>query len=230
MATTARRGGPTAVFLEVGKQRVFACALDWPGWSRSGKDEAAALEALAAYVPRYAVVPEQAGIAYPARVGERLQVVERLPGSATTDFGAPGVIAGADAKRTTGAQGERLVALVLASWTVFDRVRAVAPAALRKGPRGGGRDRDKMVDHVLGAEAAYARKLGVKHRQPAIGDRAAIAALRDDLVEVLRAPSDGSPPVPKGWPTRYAARRIAWHVLDHAWEMEDRSEPSPRTK
>jgi hypothetical protein len=83
---------------------------------------------------------------------------------------------------------------------------------------------------VLGAEAAYSRKLGVKHRQPAIGDRAAIAALRDDLVEVLRAPSDGSPPVPKGWPTRYAARRIAWHVLDHAWEMEDRSEPSPRTK
>jgi hypothetical protein len=230
MATTARRGGPTAVFLEVGKQRVFACALDWPGWSRSGKDEEAALEALAAYAPRYAVVPEHAGIAYPARVGERLQVVERLPGSATTDFGAPGVIAGADAKRTTGAQAERLVALVLASWTVFDRVRAGAPAALRKGPRGGGRDRDKMVDHVLGAEAAYARKLGVKHRQPAIDDRAAIAALRDDLVEVLRAPADGSPPVPKGWPPRYAARRIAWHVLDHAWEMEDRSESSPRTK
>ena len=34
---------------------------------------------------------------------------------------------------------------------------------------------------------------------------------------------DGSVPVPKGWPHRYAARRIAWHVLDHAWEMEDRA-------
>jgi hypothetical protein len=107
---------------------------------------------------------------------------------------------------------------------VFDQVAAAAPAELRKGPRGGGRDRDKMVDHVLGAEAGYARKLGVKRPQPAIDDRAAIAALREALLEVLRAPSDGSPPVPKGWPPRYAARRIAWHVLDHAWEMQDRSD------
>jgi hypothetical protein len=26
------------------------------------------------------------------------------------------------------------------------------------------------------------------------------------------------------WPPAYAARRIAWHALDHAWEIEDRSE------
>jgi hypothetical protein len=216
----------TAVLLEVGKKRAFACALDWPGWTRAGKDEALALEALAAYVPRYAAVPEQAGIAFPDRVGERLEVVERLPGDAGTEFGVPGAIADADAARTTRARAERLAALVQASWTVFDRVRAGAPASLRKGPRGGGRDRDKMVDHVLGAEAAYARKLGIRQPQPAIDDRVAIAALREALLEVLRAPSDGSPPVPKGWPPRYAARRIAWHVLDHAWEMQDRSEPS----
>jgi hypothetical protein len=216
----------TAVVLEVGKKRVFACALDWPGWTRAGKDEALALEALAAYVPRYAAVAKEAGIAFPDRVGERLEVVERLPGDASTEFGVPGTIADADATPTTRAQAERLAALVQASWTVFDRVRAGAPASLRKGPRGGGRDRDKMVDHVLGAEAGYARKLGIKHPPPAIDDRAAIAALRQALLEVLRAPSDGSPPVPKGWPPRYAARRIAWHVLDHAWEMQDRAEPA----
>jgi hypothetical protein len=219
----------TAVLLEVGKKRVFACALDWPGWTRAGKDEALALEALAAYVPRYAAVPEQAGIAFPDRVGERLEVVERLPGDASTEFGVPGAIADADAARTTRAQAERLAALVQASWSEFDRVRAGAPASLRKGPRGGGRDRDKMVDHVLGAEAGYARKLGIKQPQPAIDDRAAIAALREALLEVLRAPSDGSPPVPKGWPPRYAARRLAWHVLDHAWEMQDRTEPAEHT-
>jgi hypothetical protein len=83
-----------------------------------------------------------------------------------------------------------------------------------------------MVDHVLGAEAAYARQLGVKLPQPAIDDRAAIAALREAILAVLREPSDGSPPKPKGWPPRYAARRIAWHVLDHAWEMQDRAEPA----
>ena len=216
----------TAVVLEVGRKRAFACALDWPGWTRAGKDEALALEALAAYVPRYAAVAKEAGIAFPDRVGERLEVVERLPGDASTEFGVPGTIADADATPTTRAQAERLAALVQASWTVFDRVRAGAPASLRKGPRGGGRDRDKMVDHVLGAEAGYARKLGIKHPPPAIDDRAAIAALRQALLEVLRAPSDGSSPVPKGWPPRYAARRIAWHVLDHAWEMQDRAEPA----
>jgi hypothetical protein len=216
----------TAVVVEVGGKRVFACALDWPGWCRAGRDEAAALAALAAYLPRYAVVAERAGIAFPGRAGKRLEVVERLPGSASTDFGLPGEVAGADGKRVDRAQAERLTALVAASWAVFDEVRAGAPASLRKGPRGGGRDRDKMVDHVLGAEAAYARKLGIKHRQPAIDDRAAIQALRDDIAAVLRAPSDGSPPLPKGWPHRYAARRIAWHVLDHAWEMQDRSDPT----
>ena len=109
---------------------------------------------------------------------------------------------------------------------VFDRVVAATPAELRKGPRGGGRDRDDMVDHVLGAEASYARKLGVRRRQPARDDARGIAALRTDIAAALRAPSDGSPLAPKGWPPRYAARRIAWHVLDHAWEMEDRSGPA----
>ena len=83
-----------------------------------------------------------------------------------------------------------------------------------------------MLDHVLGAEAAYARKLGVKHPQPQVGDTRAVKALREELAEALRRASDGSPLVAKGWPPRYAARRVAWHVLDHAWEMQDRSEPS----
>jgi hypothetical protein len=226
MATGERRGGPTEVYLELGSRRVFACALDWPGWCRSGKTEELALEALAAYADRYAVVARQAGIAFPASTGDDLKVVERLRGSGKTDFGLPGEVATADARRATAAQAQRLAALVVASWAVFDQVRAATPAELRKGPRGGGRDRDKMVDHVLGAEAAYARMLGVKRRQPPIDDQAAIDALRGDLAAVLRAPSDGPPPVPKGWPPRYAARRIAWHVLDHAWEMQDRSDPS----
>lgn len=78
---------------------------------------------LAAAAPRYAVVAAQAGVPFPAGAGAAFDVVERLPGSATTDFGAP-------------------------------------------------------------------------------------------VVE-------------KGWPPRYAARRIAWHVLDHAWQIEDRSGPPP---
>ena len=111
-----------------------------------------------------------------------------------------------------------------AAWATLDKVAEASPAELRKGPRGGGRDRDKMLDHVLGAEAAYARKVGVKHPQPELGDRKAIKALRDDLAEALGGASDGSPPIPKGWPPRYALRRITWHVLDHVWEMQDRAQ------
>jgi hypothetical protein len=64
----------------------------------------------------------------------------------------------------------------------------------------------------------------VKLKQPATGDIAAIEQLRAAIAAVVGAPSDGSPVVPGGWTTRYAARRIAWHVLEHAWEMQDRAE------
>ena len=212
-------GTSIPVCLEVGSKKVFASALDWPGWTRAGRDEEAAIEALASYRQRYGGVARRAGIALPAAP---FTVVERLPGDASTDFGAPGRAAEAERLRITGAAASRQAALVGAAWAVFDAVAAVTPAELRKGPRGGGRDRDRMIDHVLGAEAAYARKLGVKHKPPAIDDIAAIGALRADLLAVLSAPSDGQPVVDNGWTVRYAARRIAWHVLDHVWEMEDR--------
>jgi len=213
----------TPVHLEVGTKRVFATTVDWPGWCRSGRTEEDALEALAVYFPRYADVAAAAGVAFPARLAKAFEVVERVPGDATTEFGAPGKVADLDREPLTKARAKRQGALVAAAWEVFDRVVAVTPAELRKGPRGGGRDRDKMVDHVFGAEAAYARKLDVKHKPPTLDDRAAIDALRSDLLAVLSGASDGTPPVPNGWPVRYAAKRIAWHVLDHAWEMQDRT-------
>ena len=216
---------PTPVYLELGAKKVFACSIDYPGWCRSAKDEELALEALAGYASRYAEVAKQAKVAFPARAGE-FEVVERVKGSGATDFGVPHEITKADAEPLTARQAARQVELVRAAWAVLELVAKRSPAELRKGPRGGGRDRDKMLDHVLGAEAAYARKLGVKHPQPRVGDTKAVKALRDDIVDALRGSSDGSPLVPKGWPPRYAARRIAWHVLDHAWEMQDRRDPA----
>jgi hypothetical protein len=152
-------------------------------------------------------------------------VVEKLKGSASTDFGVPGEVSTGDRKPLTPKELERTTSLVEAAWEVFDRLAATAPAALRKGPRGGGRDRDQVVEHVLGAEVAYARKLGVRHAQPAISDRTGIRSLRKAVIDGLQAASINRP-AEKGWPGRYAARRIAWHVLDHAWEIEDRSATS----
>jgi hypothetical protein len=211
------------VYLEIGTKKTFAGSLDWPGWGRFGRGEAAALAALGAYAGRYAAVVKEAGFEFPIPTDAGFEVVERLPGSTTTDFGAPDAIATADAEPLSAADAARLSALVRAAWAAFDRGAASTPAALRKGPRGGGRDRDAMIAQVVNAEAAYARKLGIKHPPPAISDRDGIAALRGLIADVLGAPSDGSPPVPRGWPVRYGARRIAWHVLDHLWEMEDRS-------
>jgi hypothetical protein len=211
------------VVLEVGAKRVFASALAWPGWCRSGKTEEAALETLAEYAPRYAVVAKQAGVAFGKTV-TTFTVVERLKGDATTDFGAPGAPAAAERERVTPAAARRISALVQAAWAVFDMAAAVAPAELRKGPRGGGRDRDKMIGHVLESEVSYARYIGLKLPAPALGDTAAIAAVRRAILEVLGQPGDGQPLTQKGWPPRYIARRMAWHVLDHCWEMIDRGE------
>jgi hypothetical protein len=219
----------TPIYLELGTKRVFACALDWPGWCRAGKTEEQALAALASVAPRYAVVAVEAGLPFLRESVDRFEVVERLPGTATTDFGAPDRVATRDSAVLTSEDVERLVGLVAAAWIVFDRVVARAPAELRKGPRGGGRDRDEVARHVLTAEAAYARKLGIRLREPTVGDTAVIAANREAILEALRRAAEGTHVLEKGWPVPYAARRITWHVLDHAWEIEDRSEAGPTT-
>jgi len=213
--------GITPIYLEVGSKRVFASALDWPGWTRAGKDEKLAIEALLAYLPRYAIVPRTARIAFPTEA--QFKVVERVTGNATTDFGAPGIPASSDTKPLSTAEADRICALLAASWKVFDNVVAKSPAQLRKGPRGGGRDRDKIADHIIDAESVYTTKLGLKLRAPKRDDAAGVAATRKAVLDAIRASTGRPQTAEKRWSPRYAARRIAWHLLDHAWEIEDRT-------
>lgn len=213
-----------ALAIEAGDRKVFASALDWPGWSRSGKTEEAAVEALLAYASRYAPVARLAGLKLVKSF--EAEVEERQGGGSGTDFGVPSSLTlHADRRPVDRGEAQRLASLVEAAWATFDRVAASAPAELRKGPRGGGRDRDKMVGHVIESDWYYARELGRKGRQPQPTDRAAVEESRAAVLGVLREPSDGGPLADRKWTQRYAARRIAWHALDHAWEMEDRSEP-----
>jgi|SRR6202163_2410649 len=214
--------GMTPVYLEEGRTRTFACAYEWPGWCRSGKDEVSALASLAAYAPRYAAVAKQARLAFDAK--PTFHVVERLPGSASTDFGVPERVTTRDTTPLAAAEGKRLATLLQAAWDVYDQILASTPAELRKGPRGGGRDRDKMADHVRDAEGAYVRKLGLRLTPPDRHDHRAAAEFRAAIADAIQRPSKGTPLAERGWPQRYGARRIAWHVLDHAWEMQDRSD------
>ena len=212
---------------EVGAKKAFVWALDWPGWCRGGRSPVLAIEALIDHGPRYARVAEVAGEAVPDVSAHDLVTVLSVPGGSGTDFGVPSTITDDDRRAVDDAGADRLVRIVGAAWQVLDAAAATSPAELRKGPRGGGRDRDKMIRHVLEADHAYAREIGVRHRPPDPGDRAAIEAERAAMLDVLRRPSDGSPLADRKWTTRYAARRIAWHALDHAWEMEDRADVAP---
>ncbi len=218
---------PIRVTIEHTPKKTFATAADWPGWSRSGKAEELALGALAAYAPRYAVVAQAEHRRFAAEIGVAdLEVVERNAGSAGTEFGVPSRPTDEDARPLDADAAERLAGLVAASWALFDRTAAAAPEELRKGPRGGGRNTSKVVAHVLEADGAYANQIGVKGHAPEPGDRRAIEAMRASVLEVIRAARDGSPLAGRRWPARYAAHRIAWHALDHAWEIEDRSAPA----
>jgi len=210
---------------ESGAKRTFVWAIDWPGWCRSGRDRALAVAALLDHIDRYAVVAKEAGHAFPSVDADALDTIESVGGGGGTDFGVPSAITDLDRRPVTAKEAERLAGLVEAAWTVFDRVAARSPAELRKGPRGGGRDRDKMIRHVIESDHYYAREIGIRLPEPDPTDRRAVKAERRAVLDVLGQASDGSPLADRKWTPRYAARRVAWHALDHAWEMEDRSEP-----
>ena len=158
---------------------------------------------------------------FPALSDADFVTVARVEGGSGTEFGVPSAIIDDDRRPVDAASATSLAALVAASWAAFDRVAATAPEVLLKGPRGGGRDTSKIVTHVDEADGAYAREMGIKVKP--VGDRAGVEAVRALMLEVLGQPSDGSPLAGRKWPQRYAARRIAWHALDHAWEIQDKT-------
>jgi hypothetical protein len=213
---------PSPVYIEAGAKRSFACSLEWPGLCRSGRDEEAALSALLSYAARYAAVAERAGIGFGLTDEQPWAVVARVPTrSGGADFGVPTTVLDSDLADLELEEAGRTAALLSASWQFLDEVVATAPASLRKGPRGGGRDRDEIVGHVAAAEQMFAAKIGIKLRVPATGQAEAVLANRVALEDWCRG-GQARPGARPGWPPRYAARRLIWHVLDHAWEIEDR--------
>jgi hypothetical protein len=220
------------VYLECGAKRTFASALDWPGWCRRGRDEASALEALVEYASRYASILAGTGLGFvaPKRV-EQLVVVERLPGTATTDFGAPGVAPTADQDRSCGAlERKRFEKILRAAWRGFDAaVTSARGKTLATGPRGGGRSLEAIVGHVLGSDAGYLTAVGWKPPKASEASEQ-LTATRDAVLAALEASATGAIPArgPRGgvrWTARYFVRRVAWHVIAHVWEIERRAAP-----
>lgn len=209
----------TEIYLELGGKKTIAWSLEWPGWCRISKSEDAAIQALIDTEERYRLIAQRAGLDF---APDTLVVVARLPGDANTAWGVPSVSAPAETRPTDATTAQCSIALLRASWEMLEEAVAASPAELRKGPRGGGRDRDEMHRHVIEAERAYARKIGIRHKPFEMNDLDALRAMREEIGTVLSQPSNGEPLVPGGWNASYALRRMAWHVVDHLWEMEDR--------
>jgi hypothetical protein len=228
----AHDAGAVAVYLEVGQSRTIALARDWPGWARGGRDEAAALQALAAYGPRYARALDGTSLTFSVPFdASAFTVVERVSGNATTDFGAPAVALASDTRPVDHAELARWQTVARACWRAFDAaVAAAAGKTLRKGPRGGGREVAQITQHVRDAEAAYLSSLGGTFKPGAeVDPDQASVQFRVAILATLAAATRGEVPAlgPRGkvrWAPRYFVRRLAWHCLDHAWEIEDRAE------
>jgi hypothetical protein len=218
------------VYLEIGQTRTFAVALDWPGWSRSAKDEASALQALYDYGPRYARVLQTTELGFCTPSGpSAIVVVERLTGNTTTEFGAPDLPVSSDTKPITLSELDRWQVVLKASWQAFDRItQSAIGQSLSTGPRGGGRDLTKIIQHVRDVDISYLARLGGKVEP---GEESTpnqvLAQIRQAILDTLIAAAQGKVPTrgPRGgvrWNPRYFVRRLAWHELDHAWEIEDR--------
>jgi hypothetical protein len=219
------------VYLEVGEKKTFAGVLDWPGWSRSGRDEESALQALAAAGPRYARALRTSRLGFQAPTDVSAFVVsERLEGNATTDFGAPGIAPSSDANPVNPDELQRLQKILRACWRTFDAtVKSATGKSLRTGPRGGGRHLEGIIEHVLGADEGYLNAVGWKIKTSNARDlNARLEQSRQATLRALTASARGEIPAkgPRGgvrWAPRYFVRRVAWHILDHAWEIEDRA-------
>lgn len=213
------------VAVEVGPKgkKAAAWATEWPGLERGGKTPDEAVATLEAYVPRYLRVAKLARLGTEFSALSGIQVVERYEGVGSTDFwGISFAFSDIDRAPLAARALQRELRLLRACWRYFDDVRARVSAEMRKGPRGGGRDRDRIVRHVLGVEQDWAKKLGLAMpKERVITDSAGIAAFRDDYCDAI-VELGAQRKTARSWPLHYLVRHTAYHAMDHAWEMEDK--------
>jgi hypothetical protein len=219
-------GETLRLILEVGKKerRVVAGATDWPGLDRWGKTDDDAIATLTSYLPRYAGVAERAGLANEFARQRDPEVVERVTGSGSADYwGIAHIPSEMERAVLTPAELERRLALLRACWGYFDDVADRVSVDLRLGPRGGGWTRDEIIRHVhLNEAGQFTRKVEVRTPRELMLVPDGRAAHRDATLDAIRAYNAEGRIAGRSWPIQFLIRRIAHHLMDHAWEMEDR--------
>jgi hypothetical protein len=223
--------GTLRVILEVGRKRkVVAGAMDWPGLDRWGTSEDDAIQKLLTYVPRYAGVAERAGLASAFGRARDVEVVERVPGSSSTDFwGIAHVPSQIERDVLSAMDLERRLELLRACWAYFDHVAARITDALRPGPRSAGRTHDQIMRHVyINEPEQISRKVEVRTPPEDVMTPDGLARHRQAYLEAIRTYNAEGKPA-RSWPIQFLIRRTAHHVMDHAWELEDR-DPAARAE
>ncbi|MBA2381847.1 MAG: hypothetical protein H0V73_07025 [Chloroflexi bacterium] len=212
------------VILEIGKKRrVVAGATDWPGLDRWGTSEKDALAKMWSYIPRYAGVAERAGLTTEFRRATDIEVVERVPGSSSTDFwGVAHVPSAFEREAISAAELGRRLELLRACWAEFDAVAARVSAELRPSGRSGGRPKTSIIRHTYGTEPdQFSRKVEVRTPLDTVLTPENRTSHRRAYLDAIRAyHTEGRPA--RTWPLPFLVRRTAHHLMDHAWEMEDR--------
>ena len=207
-----------------GKKSV-AFSLDWPGWSRGAKSPELALETLASYRERYRPIPDLAGMAREFDAAGPLEIVEDRVGTGSVDFWG---ISFSPSSTEQGPMGEaeldRAIALLQASWTFFDSVAARVSPEMRKGPRGGGRDRNRIIRHTIRTESEdFAKQLGLRIPEEGALTPDGLKQHRKTYLAAMRAYNAGKiEKRMRSWTLPFLIRHSAFHTLDHAWEMEDK--------
>jgi hypothetical protein len=212
------------VILEVGKKRrVVAAAMDWPGLDRWGTSEDDAIEKLVSYLPRYANVAERAAMSKAFARARGVEVVERTPGSSSTDFwGIAHVPSEIEREILAPKDLERRLSLLGACWASFDDIAGRAAEELLPGPRSAGRSRDQIVRHVYVSEPEQnSRKVEVRTERDVVLTPKGLAKHREAYLDAIRS-YNAEGKAARTWPIQFLIRRTAYHVMDHAWEIEDR--------
>jgi len=207
------------------EKRAVAFGIDWPGWSRGAKSAELALELLESYRERYRPIADLAGMTREFAAAGPLEIVEDKVGTGSTDFwGISFSPAAAEQGPMTEAELDRGITLLRACWAFFDGVAARVSPELRKGPRGGGRDRDRIIRHVIRNESEdFAKQVGLRIPEEAALTPDGLREHRKAYVAAMRAYNAGEVSRRmRSWTLPFLIRHSAYHTLDHAWEMEDK--------